>query len=362
MKAKDKSTFLDALEELEKEKGIKKGELIERLKAGLLVAYKKDFDDAENLSVEIDEISGEVKMFSERLVVEDEEGYNKTLEIPLSIAKEYKKRIKVGDIFKTELNTEEFKRNAIQRTKSIIVQYVREKEKEAIINKLREIEYQIVNILVRRIEPNGNLYVEMNGLDAVVNKKELTILDEFEVGDRFVAYVRKVETSGKFPKVEITRTDDRLVSKLLEREVPEISEGIIKIKNVAREAGVKTKVAIYTLDPNIDLKGTCIGRDGTRINTIINELNGEKVELVEWNEDQRILVKNALYPAELFSVEIVRNDEEIIAKVEVDPSQLTLAIGKKGLNSKLAGKLCKLRVNIEAREENLEEGSQNIEE
>ncbi|WP_065107402.1 transcription termination factor NusA [Streptobacillus moniliformis] len=352
MKSKDKATFLDAIEELEKEKGIQKGDLLERLKTGLLAAYKKDFNDQENLEIEIDQITGDVKMFCEKLIIDDEvKVYNETTEIPFSKAKNHRKRIKVGDYLKIELNADEFNRNAIQRAKSIIIQYIREQEKELICKQLTAIEHQIVNVIVRRIEENGSLYVGMNGLDLIIPQRELSSLDKVQVGDRLVAYIRSVDTNGRFPKVDITRIDDKLIHKLFEREVPEIASGIIVIKNIAREVGVKAKVAIYSEDPNIDLKGSCIGKDGVRINNIINELNGEKIELVEWNADQRIFVKNALYPAEIFSVEIVRNEDEIVAKVEVEPSQLTLAIGKKGVNSKLAGKLCKLRVNIEASDE-----------
>ncbi|NYV27381.1 transcription termination factor NusA [Streptobacillus felis] len=356
MKSKDKATFLDAIEELEKEKGIQKGELLERLKTGLLAAYKKDFNDQENIEIEIDQVTGDVKMFCEKLIIDDEvKVYNSTTEIPLTKAKEFKKRIKVGDYLKIELNADEFNRNAIQRAKSIIIQYVREQEKESICRQLKAVEHQIVNVVVRRIEDNGSLYVGMNGLDAIIPYRELTELDKIQVGDRLVAYIRNVDVTGKFPKVDITRTDDRLIYKLFEREIPEIASGNIIIKNIAREPGVKAKVALYSEDVNIDLKGSCIGKDGIRINNIINELNGEKIELVEWNDDQRIFVKNALYPAEIFSVEIVKNEDEIIAKVEVDSSQLTLAIGKKGVNSKLAGKLCKLRVNIEASDEDGQE-------
>lgn len=359
MKSKDRVTFLDALEELEIEKGIEKGELLERLKSGLLAAYKKDFGDQENLEIDIDSFTGDVKMFSVRTIIDDEiKDYNETLEIRISDAKVYKKRIKVGDTIRVELNTDNFKRNAIQRAKSIIVQYVREKEKEAMIKQLQSIEHNIVDIVVKRVEENGNLYVNMSGIDAVVNKKELSALDNYVAGDKLVVYVKSIETTSKFPKVILSRLDDRLLYKLLEREVPEISNGIIEIKNISREPGVKSKIAIYSEDKNIDLKGSCIGKDGVRINSVINELNGEKIELVEWNEDQRIYVKNALYPAEIFSIEIVKNGEEIIARVEVDPSQLTLAIGKKGVNSKLAGKLCKLKINIEASEADVEENQE----
>ena len=324
---KDTAIFLDAIIELEKEKGIKREELFERLKAGLLAAYKKDFNDHENISVDITE-KGVVKMYSEKTVIDNiVKFYDKDLEIPLDEAKEYQKRAKIGDVIKIELKADGFKRNAIQRTKSIIVQYVREKEKEEVVRQFKMVE---------------------NDLDVTILKKELLPTDEFKAEDKFSAYVRTVDTNGKYPKVDLTRCDDKYLIKLFEREVPEIKQGLITIKGISRECGVKSKVAIYSEDKNLDIKGACIGKDSLRINNILNELNGEKIELVEWNEDLRVFVKNALYPAELNSVEIVRNDEEIIAKVEVDPSQLTLAIGKKGVNTKLAGKLCKLRVNIES--------------
>ena len=345
---KDTAIFLDAIIELEKEKGIKREELFERLKAGLLAAYKKDFNDHENISVDITE-KGVVKMYAEKTVVENiVKFYDKDLEISLDEAKEHHKRAKVGDVIKIELKADGFKRNAIQRTKSIIVQYVREKEKEEMIRQFKMVENEIVNLTVKRVEPNGNLYSDMNDLDVTILQKELLPTDDFKAGDKFSAYVRSVNVTGKYPKVDLTRCDDKYLAKLFEREVPEIKQGLVSIKGISRELGVKSKVAIYSEDKNLDIKGACIGKDSLRINNVLNELNGEKIELVEWNEDLRLFVKNALYPAELISVEIVRNDEEIIAKVEVDPDQLTLAIGKKGINTKLAGKLCKLRVNIES--------------
>lgn len=366
MKSKDRNTFLDALEELEKEKGIDKNELIEKLKAGLLVAYKKDFDEEENLEVEIDMQTGDVKMFVNKLIVDDSVlDYNKNFEISLLKAKTIKKRAKVGETLKLELNTDNFKRNAIQRTKSMIIQFVREKEKETLINSMKQIEFKLVNMLVRKIEANGNIFVRINDIDAYILKRELSILDEYKVGDTLSAYVRKVDLTSKYPKVELTRLDDMFIQKLLEREIPEISNKNIEIKSIAREPGVKTKIAIFSNDPNIDLKGSCIGKDGVRINAIINELNGEKIELVEYDHDLRLFVRNALYPAEVFSAEVIKNNEELIAKVEVDESQLNLAIGKRGINVKLAGKLCSLKVNVtsytSSEEENKEEGTESAE-
>lgn len=355
MKSKDKTTFLEAIDELVKEKGINKLELLSRLEIGLLAAYKKDYNDEENVKIVIDEISGDVKMLSNKVVVEDDIEYDNAIEIPLSMAKVFKKRAKVGDEIEVELNADNFKRNAIQRTKSIIIQYVREKEKENNLNKFKELENKLVNAKIKRIEENGNLFIELNGIDAIINARELSPLDKFERGDIISVYIKEIAENGKFPKINISRINDMFLYKLFEREVPEISNGIITIKNISREVGVKSKVAIYSEDPNIDLKGSCIGKDGTRINNILAELKGEKIELVEWNKDQRLYLKNALYPAEVSYIEIIKTDnDEIIGRVGVSEDQLTLAIGKKGINSKLAGKLCKLRVNIEVSGENNE--------
>ena len=200
---KDTAIFLDAIIELEKEKGIKREELFERLKAGLLAAYKKDFNDHENISVDITE-KGVVKMYSEKTVIDNiVKFYDKDLEIPLDEAKEYQKRAKIGDVIKIELKADGFKRNAIQRTKSIIVQYVREKEKEEVVRQFKMVENEIVNLTVKRVEPNGNLYSNMNDLDVTILKKELLPTDEFKAEDKFSAYVRTVDTNGKYPKVDL---------------------------------------------------------------------------------------------------------------------------------------------------------------
>lgn len=355
MRAKDKMAVLDAIDELVREKGIDKDELLSRLEIGLMAAYKKDYNDEDNVKIFIDSKTGEVKIISTKVVVEDDIEYDNAIEIPLSEAKEIKKRIKVGSEIEVELNSDNFKRNAISRTKSIIIQYVREQEKENTLKKFRELENKLVNVKVKRIEENGNIAIDVNGLDATLSHKEIGPLDKFEKGEVISVYIKNIDESGKYPKINISRISDTFLMKLFEKEVPEIEKGIITIKNIARELGVKSKIAIYSEDKNIDLKGSCIGKDGTRINNILSELRGEKIELVEWNQDQRLFLKNALYPAEISSIEIIKNDNEIIGRVGVTEDQLTLAIGKKGINSKLAGKLCRLKVNIEPLVENSEE-------
>lgn len=355
MKSKDQKIFLEALNELEKEKGIKKEELLVAIETALIAAFKKNYGDSENVEIEINRETGEVKVLSNKMVVENVE--DKYTEISLEDAKDFKKRAKIGDIIAFEINAETFKRNAIQNAKQIVIQKVREYEKQNIYNKFKNIENTIISALVKKTDDNGNIYVEINGLEAIIPYKELLDDDVFVQGDRVTIYVGAVEEGTKYTKTFLSRRVDQLVIKLFEREIPEIAEGVVEIKAIAREAGSRTKIAISTEDPNIDLKGVCIGENNIRIHKILKELNGEKIDLIEWDNDIRYFVKNALSPAEIFAIEILKNDKDVVANVEVDETQLSMAIGKKGQNTRLASKLCKLRINVVAKskEEQLDE-------
>ncbi|BBM50091.1 transcription termination factor NusA [Leptotrichia wadei] len=346
MKGRDQKIFLEALDELEKEKGILKEELLETIETALLAAYKKNYGEKDNVKVTINRNSGDVKVYSQRLIVENVE--NPEEEISLEDATSVKKRAKLGDILDLEINAESFKRNAIQNAKQIVVQKVRECEKRNIFNKFKEIENSIVSANVRKTDEKGNLYVDINGLEAIVPQKELSPTDKFVQGDRIKIFIGEVEEATKFTKTFVSRKSEELLRGLLELEVPEIYEGIIEIKNIAREAGSRSKVAVYSNDKNLDVKGACIGRNGMRIQTIIDELQGEKIDVVLWNEDVREFVKNALNPAQVLSVEIVEEGEDNlkVAKVVVAENQLSLAIGKKGQNSRLAARLCGVKIDI----------------
>ena len=346
MKGRDQKIFLEALDELEKEKGILKEELLETIETALLAAYKKNYGEKDNVKVTINRNSGDVKVYSQRLIVENVE--NPEEEISLEDAISVKKRAKLGDILDLEINAESFKRNAIQNAKQIVVQKVRECEKRNIFNKFKEIENSIVSANVRKTDEKGNLYVDINGLEAIVPQKELSPTDKFVQGDRIKIFIGEVEEATKFTKTFVSRKSEELLRGLLELEVPEIYEGIIEIKNIAREAGSRSKVAVYSNDKNLDVKGACIGRNGMRIQTIIDELQGEKIDVVLWNEDVREFVKNALNPAQVLSVEIVEEGEDNlkVAKVVVAENQLSLAIGKKGQNSRLAARLCGVKIDI----------------
>ena len=344
MKAKDQRIFLEALDELEKEKGIKKEELLEAVETALLAAYKKNYGEKENAEVKINHDTGEVKVFSRKEIVDEVE--NPEYEISLDDAKNFKKRAKVGGVVELEINAEDFKRNAIQNAKQIVIQKVRECEKQNIYNNFKEKENSIVTGIVRKVDEKGSLYIDINGLEAIIPEKELSDTDVFKQGDRVKVYIGKVEEGTKFTKTFISRKSEEMIRKLFDLEIPEIEDGVIVIKSVAREAGSRTKVAIYSDDPNLDVKGACIGKGGMRIQSIIDELKGEKIDSVLWNEDIRYFVKNALNPAEVISVEIIEDNGEEVAKVEVASDQLSLAIGKKGQNSRLAAKLCGIKIDI----------------
>ena len=359
MKGRDQKIFLEALDELEKEKGILKEELLETIETALLAAYKKNYGEKDNVKVTINRNSGDVKVYSQRLIVENVE--NPEEEISLEDAISVKKRAKLGDILDLEINAESFKRNAIQNAKQIVVQKVRECEKRNIFNKFKEIENSIVSANVRKTDEKGNLYVDINGLEAIVPQKELSPTDKFVQGDRIKIFIGEVEEATKFTKTFVSRKSEELLRGLLELEVPEIYEGIIEIKNIAREAGSRSKVAVYSNDKNLDVKGACIGRNGMRIQTIIDELQGEKIDVVLWNEDVREFVKNALNPAQVLSVEIVEEGEDNlkVAKVVVAENQLSLAIGKKGQNSRLAARLCGVKIDIHTGSDKMAESEED---
>lgn len=344
MKAKEQGIFLAALDELEKEKGLKKDELLSAIETALLAAYKRNYKDAENAYVEINKETGDVKVKAKKEVVE--EVVMQATQISLEEAKIYSKRAKIGSVIDVEINAEHFKRNAIQNAKQIVIQKVREHEKLNIYNKFKLLEDSLVNALVKKTDEQGNLYVEINGIETIIPTRNLNPNDHFVQGDTISVYIGAVEEGTKFTKVDFSRNSEKFLEKLFEREIPEIATGEITIKAIAREAGGRSKVALYSDDVNLDVKGACMGPNKMRLEAILSELQGEKIDLITWDEDTRNYVSSALAPASVFSSEIVQEGDEIIARICVDNSQLSLAIGKKGQNSRLASKLCKIKIDI----------------
>lgn len=348
MKNKDAKIFMEALEELRRDKGISIDSLLEAVEQALLAAYKKNFGDEENVEIEINRETGDVKIFEVKTVVADADLYDAAIEISLTDAMEYKKRAKIGEIIKIEVNCEEFKRNAIQNGKQIVIQKVREAERENIHDKFKVKEHDIINGTIRRIDEKRNIHIEFDGLEASLPISEQSPGDIYRVGDRIKVYLAEVEKTNKFPKVVISRKHEGLLKKLFEIEIPEIESGLIEIKSVAREAGSRAKVAVFSKDKDIDTVGACIGQKGLRIRNIVNELNGEKIDIVEWKESIPEFVSAVLSPAKVSEVEIL--DNGMTARVVVAPSQLSLAIGKNGQNARLAAKLTGMRVDIKVSE------------
>lgn len=344
MKSKDAKIFLEALEELEKEKGISKENLLLTVEQALLAAYKKNYGEEENVEVVIDRETGDVKIYEVKTVVPTEDLYDAAVEIAYDDALEIKKRVKIGDVIRIEVNCEEFRRNAIQNGKQIVIQKVREAEREYIYDRFKVKEHDIINGIIRRIDERKNVFIEFDGIEAILPPVEQSPADTYRVGERIKVYLAEVEKTNKFPKIVISRKHEGLLRKLFELEIPEITSGLIEIKAVAREAGSRAKVAVYSADPNIDTVGACIGQKGLRIKNIVNELNGEKIDIVIWKESIQEFVSAVLSPAKVVSVDVF--EEENTARVIVDNSQLSLAIGKNGQNARLAAKLTGMRVDI----------------
>jgi len=351
MNKRDFKVFLEALDQLEKEKGISKESLLEAVEQALVAAYKKNYGEYDNIAVTIDRKSGEVKVFVPKTVVEEVE--DDELEISLEEAMEYRKRIKIGDTIQEPVKCEDFKRNAIQNGKQIVIQKVREAERKYIYDIFKEKEHKLINGIIRRIDERKNIHIEFGEQEAMLPIVEQSPADIYKVGDRIKVYVVEVEETSKFPKIVISRKHEGLLAKLFELEIPEIEDGSIEIKAIAREAGSRAKVAVSSNVEGMDTVGACIGQKGLRIKNIVNELNGEKIDIIEFNEDQYKFVETALSPAKVTSVELLEDEET--ARVLVEKSQLSLAIGKAGQNARLAAKLTGLRVDIKTIESEFEE-------
>ena len=356
MKAKDSKNFLEALDELEKEKGISKESILEAIELALLAAYKKNYGEDENVEVALDRENGDIKVFASKKVVNADDLLDPNEEISLEDAQQIKKRVTIGDILKFEVNCEDFRRNAVQNGKQIVIQKVREAEREFIFNKFKEREDSIVTGIIRRIDNRKNIFIEIDGIELILPPTEQSFSDIYKVGERIKVYILSVEKTSKFPKILISRKNEGLLKKLFEIEIPEITSGIIEIKSVAREAGSRAKVAVYSEVPNIDTVGACIGQKGTRIKNIVDELNGERIDIVEWKPVVEEFVSAVLSPAFVTDVTIL---EDGTARVLVEPSQLSLAIGKNGQNARLAARLTGMRVDIKVIESGTSKEEEN---
>ena len=340
----DNKELILALEELEKEKGIKKEYLLESIETALVTAYKRNFDSLENVRVEMDNKTGATHVYSIKEVMK--KANDEATEISEKEAQKINPDLKEGDTIEIEIVPRDFGRIAAQTAKQVIIQKLRELEREIIFNEFNDRKGEIVSGLIQKADHNI-VVMDLGRLEGVMPSKEQIPTEHYKVNDKIKGYVLDVEKGAKgAPQVIVSRSHPDFVRKLLEFEIPEIYEGLIEIKSVSRDPGYRSKVAVYSPDQNIDPVGSCVGQKGVRIQNVINELNGEKIDVIEWNEDPAIYIASALLPAKILAVDI--KEEEKFAQVVVPDDQLSLAIGKSGQNARLAARLTNWKIDIKS--------------
>ena len=336
--------FFEALEELSLEKGINKDYLLDAIEQALLVAYKKNFNAQENVKIVIDEEHASIKVFSLKEVCE--EVFDPAIEISIEDARKIDKKVQMEDIVEVEITPKDFGRISAQTAKQVIVQKIREAEREIVFTEYSDRQGEIVSGLIQKVDKNI-IIVDLGRLEGIMTASEQIESESYAVNDKIKAYVVDVQKNNKgVPQMMISRTHPGFVKRLFELEIPEIYEGLIEIKNIVREAGSRTKIAVYSKDMNIDPVGSCVGPRGIRIQNILNELKDEKIDVVEWSEDPVQYIASALSPATVLAVDI--NEEEMTSKVVVPDSQLSLAIGKDGQNARLSAKLTGWKIDIKS--------------
>lgn len=340
------SDLLDALRALEKQKGISRDVLLEAIEAALVTAYKRNFNQAQNVRVDINSDTGTMKVYARKDVVEEAE--DERLQISLEAARLVNPAYELEDIFEEEVTPKDFGRIAAQTAKQVVTQRVREAERGIVYDEYVDREDDIVNGIVERLDAR-NIYVGLGKVEAVLPIGEQIQTESFKPHDRIKVYITKVERTSRGPQVFVSRTHPGLLRRLFELEVPEIFEGIVEIKTIAREAGDRSKISVHTNKEEVDPIGSCVGARGARVQSITNELNGEKVDIVEWSENPVIFVANALSPSKVLDVQV--NEDERSTTVVVPDYQLSLAIGKRGQNARLAAKLTGWKIDIKSEED-----------
>lgn len=341
----DTTELIMAMDELEKTNGIKKEFLMESIESALVIAYKKNFDsNDENVKVVIDKEDGQMHVYQQKDVVEEVTDDKK--EISLNDAQKINTNYKVGDIVNFELMPKEFGRIAAQTARQVITQKLREASRDVIFKEFADKKGEIITGLVQKAD-GGAVILDLGKIEGIMPKKEQIPTEQYHVNDKIRTCIISVEKGVKgSTQIILSRASTEFVRKLFEIEIPEIYEGVIEIKSISRDAGSRSKVAVYSPNPNIDPVGSCVGQKGIRIQNIINELNGEKIDVIEWNEDPSIYISAALLPAKVLAVDI--KEDEKFAQVIVPDDQLSLAIGKAGQNAKLAAKLTNWKIDIKS--------------
>ena len=343
--------LLEALNTLEQEKNISKETLLEAIENSLITACKNHFGKSENVKVNIDPETCEYHVFQEKKVVEKVE--DPVEEISLVNAKMIDSKYELDDIVNVEVKSKEFGRIATQNAKNVILQKIREEERKVLFDEYYSKEKDIVTGIVQRYV-GKNVSINLGKVDAILTENEQVKGEVFQPTERIKVYILEVKSTSKGPRVLVSRTHPELVKRLFESEVAEVKDGTVEIKAIAREAGSRTKIAVWSNDPDVDPVGACVGMNGARVNAIVNELRGEKIDIITWNENPAMLIENALSPAKVISV--IADAEEKAAKVVVPDYQLSLAIGKEGQNARLAARLTGFKIDIKSETQAREAG------
>ena len=335
--------FMMAIEQLGKEKGIVPEVIFDALEAALISADKSNFGSVQNVDVSLDRVTGEIHVFARKTIVETVS--NDLLEMSLTEARVIDPRYEVNDVLEVEVTPKNFGRIAAQTAKQVVVQRIREAERGMIYDEFSNRESDIVTGIVQRIEQK-NAFIDLGKAEAVLAPLEQIPGETYRHGDRLKTYIIEVKKTTKGPQILVSRTHPGLLKRLFELEVPEIHDGVVELKSVAREPGMRSKIAVHSRDENVDPVGACVGHKGMRVQTIVNELRGEKIDIVKWNADPTKYIANALSPAKVVHVEA--NEAEKVSKVIVPDYQLSLAIGKEGQNARLAAKLTGWKIDIKS--------------
>ena len=343
--------LMEALTILEKEKNISKDVMLEAIENSLLSACKNHFGTSDNIKIVMDRNTCDYSVYAEREVVE--EVFDPAIEISLEDAEKINPALHIGDIAQVELHSKEFGRIATQNAKNLILQKIREEERKVVYDQYFEKEKDIVTGIVQRYV-GKNVSINLGKADAMLTENEQVKGEVFKPTERIKLYIVEVKNTTKGPKILVSRTHPELVKRLFESEVTEVKDGIVEIKSIAREAGSRTKIAVWSNDPDVDPVGACVGMNGARVNAIVNELRGEKIDIINWSDNPAILIENALSPAKVISV--MADPDEKTASVIVPDYQLSLAIGKEGQNARLAARLTGYKIDIKNETQAIESG------
>ena len=338
--------FMLALDELEKDKNIDKGVILEALEKALIKSYQKNYDNAENVDVVVDKETGNIEVFALRTVVD--EVNDNINEISLKEANEIDKELGIGDVARIKIAPKNFGRVAAQTARNIVIQKIRDAQRDSVYGEYLDRENEMITGTIQR-EDKYNVYINLDKIEGVVPLKEQVASEKYIPNERMKFLIKDVKSSSKEPQIILSRASENLVKRLFELEVPEINDGTIEIYSIAREAGSRTKIAVFSNDEAIDAVGACIGYKGVRVNSIVDELQNEKIDIINYDKDIKVFISNALSPADI--VDVLINEKKKQSLVVVNDYQLSLAIGKEGQNARLAARLTSWKIDIKSKED-----------